>query len=51
MKLELLLHGPVNLSLSHLHEEVKRLKEDNELPKIDFFGLPSIQRLSDDDLR
>jgi len=50
-KLELLLHGPVNLAISNLHEDVKRLKEDNEIPKTNFFGLPSTQRINDEDLR
>ena len=49
-KLELLLHGPINLSLSHLSEEVKQLKQENENPRMNFFGLPSIRRLNDEDL-
>jgi len=50
-RFELLMQGPVNLSVQQMQEQLKEIVESNETTQKSFFVLPSLKRPNDEDLR
>ncbi len=50
-KIEVLMHGPMDLLAQKLQEEVKEIVETEQNSQKNFFMLPAIKSQSDDDLR
>jgi len=50
-KIEVLMQGPINLSVQQMQEELKEIVDANETGQRSFFVLPALQRPNDGDLR
>ena len=50
-RFELLMQGPVNLSVQQMQEQLKEIVESNETTQKSFSVLPSLKRPNDEDLR